>query len=532
MLRFPEVGLSQSKVGVLRAPAWLALSLFAVGCGGDSASDSDTQAAVAAAGGLRTIAAAPAEVKAVAWGRGVDVYDLDPATGESELRMEGVVIGPDVATDDVDYTLRRDAVAGRDELVVLHPRGSAEYAEALRRAERALVPITASSVLDPRLDHARPVARDAVLVLGFDEALNPRTVNSDNVHLAVGVDALPVPVSGLRILGDPHHGRTLDIDGDGVSEWAPARILVHLAVDELDALEHAVPIQPSAGLPAGVVATISLGRASPPSSGGPAQFELPPVAAAFRTVAGPEGLLAGFGPPLVIGDQFVFITQIVQQAGGLYDFSMTFDNPNCALAAEGRDLLILPGAVLQIVGGLPPTGGTSSGVARLRSGDPAGVGTGPAVHRSPWLLAQGDPPECFVQTVPPVHATNGIQPDSIFRVRFSEPMDPASLRAMESVAVRRAGAASPIEEPVVGEVVVAADLRGLSFVPALPLEHAAGGSETYFFDLLGKTSGVRDATGINLQQDLPGVRFHIDANAASVDTGGVVLRFASLDPVP
>lgn len=504
--------MSNSIARASRAPAGLALALLAAGCG--EASDGNPVLQSARAAGA-SVAAEPLEVTAVAWGRLVDVYDWDAARGTSELRLPAVAIGPDVVTDGVDYRLARDAVAGRDELVVLHPGGSEAFAEALRRAERALVPIHARSTIDPRLDGARPVARDGVLVLGFDEALDPRAVRAGVVQVAVGRDGPPRPAPGLRVLGDSNHGRHVDVDGDGVAEWAPARILVDLATDELEALVSPVPLDPGAGLPADVVASVSVGGAT--------------VVAAFRTAGGPEGIVGGFGPPLVIGDQGVNLTQVALQPGGTYRVDLGFVDPHCALAAEPRDLVLLPGAVLQVLSGGAPSGSAVSLVARLYGGDPSAVVPGPAVFRSAWILAAGDPPECFVRTVPSATTAEGIDPNASFALRFSEAMDLSSFRPMESVALRRTGAASPLEEAVVGTLVVDPDLRGVTFQPALPLDHAAGVGETYLFDALGFAQGLHDLTGTPMQQDLEDVPFRIAADAPAVDTGGIVLRFGSTD---
>ena len=183
------------------------------------------------------------------------------------------------------------------------------------------------------------------------------------------------------------------------------------------------------------------------------------------------------------------IVQVMQRPNNRYRIALQFNDSHCALAAEARDFILLPTAVLQVVRSLPPSGAGVQAIVLLRMGSPAGVVPGPAVYRSPWRPGSGDPPECFVQTVPASTSAVGIDTNAAFRVRFSEVMDPVFFRAMESVAVRRANAASAIEEPVVGEVTLDPDLRGITFTPSLRLAHTAGSSETLLLRPLGRSPG-------------------------------------------
>ena len=144
------------------------------------------------------------------------------------------------------------------------------------------------------------MARDGVLVLDFEEALDPRGL-VERVQVSLTRAGQTIPASGVRVLADPNHGRALDFDGDGAREWAPERILVDLAVDEFESLTSAVPLEISAGLPAGVLATVALAPAAAPTAVGPASAAVRSSGVAFTTQSGPEGLFGGSGAPLVIG---------------------------------------------------------------------------------------------------------------------------------------------------------------------------------------------------------------------------------------
>jgi len=231
----------------------------------------------------------------------------------------------------------------------------------------------------------------------------------------------------------------------------------------------------------------------------------------------------------------------------------------------------------------PATGSASNGVlsrvyfSYIRADDPAnpdddacalqnfvisqvaqlGVEYTPALHpgAEPCFLtfsSVGAPPNRSVAT------------DSTVSIRFSEPMDPASLTAFDTFTLTRYdqgytdSTADPLDtDPqnlptvaptyrnfVVGRVSGSPDLREFKFRPTLPFNHTTGRSEALYLTLsvpTGTSPGVRDLAGNGLEVTFATsgtaasdgiVGFELDSTAAEQRTDGFVFRFDTADMVP
>ena len=144
---------------------------------------------------------------------------------------------------------------------------------------------------------------------------------------------------------------------------------------------------------------------------------------------------------------------------------------------------------------------------------------------------------CFVRVLPrptgyPALPAEGIDPFSTLSIRFSEPMDPSSLTAFDSMTLTR----SPVpptgtvstDQFVIGRVGQTADLREFTFQPDLPLNHVQGIVESYFLALATSTFAPEDLAG-NPIEEFAQVELTVEPTAATQLNGGRVSRFVSID---
>ncbi|MEC8495987.1 MAG: Ig-like domain-containing protein, partial [Planctomycetota bacterium] len=147
---------------------------------------------------------------------------------------------------------------------------------------------------------------------------------------------------------------------------------------------------------------------------------------------------------------------------------------------------------------------------------------------------------CFLTVVPqpngfPDDPTGRVTTDSVFSLRFSEPMDPASLTAFDSVTLTRTSFDPDVPTAtssfVVGTVNQTADLSGVTFTPQQLLAHTQGLSESYFLrvaDALNDVFPPRDLAG-NVVERIPEIRITVEPDDLSALNGGRVSRFTSID---
>jgi hypothetical protein len=450
-------------------------------------------------------AAARLRLAGVSWGRAVDVYALDPATGARELALEDLAIDPSEVGAIAAIDLA-DSLAGVGHaLTIRQPIGSAAFQHELERLAEGLVP----------LDEGSALPRDAVLVLRFDDLLDPATLTAQAVGLRV--DGRPVSASA-RVCTT--HGAKVN------GQWRSGRVLVDLA----PALASAPGADVELALAtAGYGSLANLTGHGLIASGASAE-----VAVAFRAATLPGGVLDDTDPPYVVG-QLPGILNSVSPGSGPKSFNVefTFQTPACALTPAEGDLLLTSANAAEVLSSSAPSGGTVKMRVRLRSGDPLLFSSGIAVVRARWTASVTAPPECFVSFKPEPAAlpSRGVKTAAIVELRFSEAMDPASVRPFDTfrIAYGQPASASPLSEHVVGNLTASVNLQEYEFVPTLPLRHAAGASEPYFVQLTGGAQGVRDLAGNPLGFDLPQTTFTLDASEAAQDTGSLSLTFDQID---
>jgi hypothetical protein len=144
---------------------------------------------------------------------------------------------------------------------------------------------------------------------------------------------------------------------------------------------------------------------------------------------------------------------------------------------------------------------------------------------------------CFVRVTPtpagfPLAPNEGIATNSEIGVRFTEPMDPTSMTAFDSLTLTRVSVPLITSDYIVGRVDQSQDLQQFTFVPDLPLKHQGPPTpleESYFLTLSTGALGPSDLAGNGLAFSLPQIEVKIDPNAATRENGGRVTRFTSPD---
>lgn len=556
-------------------------------------------------------------LREVFWGRLVDITD-----DSGVVQAVDAVVGQ-LISDGVAYEFTTNPITDKTTVRIKYPVGSAQYAVAFRELlDDANLTRVADVGLDPVVTIPF-IARNAALVLKFDDLLDARTIDGLTVRLRTG-NPPEVPYLA-RIVPDWNHGDLANFDGIGGLEFYTTRIVVDSTVSEVDASETDLPVN-SLGFPG----SLSLGQANlhvriptavdpdvnqtrilrnpthhgvSASASGTVDHEstTQDVVRTLRTggtgdaTGDPNnGFLPDDEAPNLLGRQpvnFSTIDPVVDT--DLFKTELVFAFSPCALRLRAGDVLqqSVNGCTVFAVVVCPPgeecgpneaaTGNVSNGIVgdvyfrylRTSSNDPndpclstqfqanqvAQVG----VSYTPVLHPGAEP--CFLSFssvgLPP---NRNVAPDASVSIRFSEPMDPASLTAFDTFTLTRYdrlytdvmgdpidtnAATLPTNPPlyrnfVVGRVSASPDLREFRFRPTLPLAHAVGVSEAVYVTLrapIGALPGVRDLAGNGLEVtfETPDdaaadgiVGFELDPSAAQQRTDGFVFRFDSLDMIP
>ena len=514
-------------------------------------------------------AASSLRIQNVFWGRLVEIYDCvdcqdaDPSNDVRTLRFSDFVIGQDIATDLVDFVLDRNPITGQEQLTVRWPIESPEWSAAFARLEANLQPLLVKGL---GIDVAPPfsaVPRNAAIVVRFDDLIDPATLGPATLPVRVGNP--PTTPFEARLLYDPNHG--------GLADWNPAvpgpefystRVIVDPTVSQLDAQQAALAIN-TLGLPAAPTplqgnVVLRFPTVANPVVGqtqlirNPSQHALAfvgngpvdgdsltgDVVRVFRSglPADPNnGFLADDIAPSVLGAQTVSVTSLVPVAGTTDEFLVdaTFQTAACAQAAAVGDVLRTASAFTEVTAVGTLSGAALGGVrVRVLSEDPSLFATGPAEFLAPFEPGV-DAPDCFVRFNPPAGTlpSGDVSFAAEAIVQFSEPMDPASVLAFDTFRLRPQDTSglSLVEQAVAATIESSADLREFRLKPSVPLSHQDGSAETYLVALDG---AVTDLAGNAVDAGLGTVAFALAphqgvANAESVDSGNVVLSFASAD---
>ena len=498
------------------------------------------------------------------WGRLVNIYD-----GNGDLQHQRFVIGEDIRSDSLDFLVEDNAVTGQTNLTILHTAGSADYLDAFGRLEINLVPVYDRDLSGTDIYSVCP--RNAALVLRFDDLLDESTIDGDNIKVRQGNP--PIVPFEARIFGDRNHGDIADRNGDGTPEFYTTRVIIDTTVSEIESFETDPPLPVNS---LGFESSVTTAQANIAIR---IPTEVNPVMGQFSRLLNPSGhgvtldasgtvdrdskevlrALRSGGPyvltgdlnngfmedlllPAVVGTQPISVSQISQDdlddpESLDFTINLAFAHPTCAQTPAVGDVLRQPGIFAEVTSNASPhIGGQVTGLrVRLLLGTATdfldnGVGQGQFLSTFDSVVDAGNEP-CFV-TISPTPGTfpnEQVSTTAQISIRFSEPMDPASLTAFDTMMVTRADTAVGVEDYVVGQVMSSSDLKEFTFIPVLPLNHTLGNEEDYFVTLASGQYGPTDLAGNALSAALTQSSFEIDRVAASESNGGRVLRFTSDD---
>lgn len=543
----------------------IALSLLAA-CGGGSSAGSTPQSEIGATktnpdGTLWFVDenkggdATGIFIEEVYWGRLVDVYD---ATGK--LYHRDFLIGEDIQSDGINYQIDTNPVTEEVSLTILHQYGTPGYDLAFTATTDNLGPILPKGVVNA-LPPFSFVPRNAAIGVRFSDLIDPLTIGPGTVKLTVGNP--PTAPFESRLLPDPNYGGLRD------GKYLPTRLIIDTTISELDAAGSLLALN-SLGLPASKTTALPnvglripttenfavgqfqilenpSGHGLSPSNNGPVDFasQTVDVVRGMRSGGDKEltgdtnnGFLLDLNAPLLVGAQPVSILSVVPdtaQGPDKYLLDIQYASLTCGVNP------LQPGAVIKLPGGVftevdLPTAAPSLGAINdinvtLLSGDPLDLNPGPAQVLTTFSSSSAGLEDCFFSFSPLAASlpSTAVSPDAQVVIRFSEPMDPASLQPFDSFTVTRSPSNPGLTDFVVGEVTASADLKEFRFVPRLPLSHAVGSAETYYVNLIASGAGVTDLAG-NSPAALPSqISFTLAQNKPSESNGGLVLRFDNPD---
>lgn len=558
------------------------------------------------------------QLREVFWGRLVDIVDSTGAT-----QAVDIVIGQ-ALTNNANFELSTNPITDKTTVRIKHLAGTTQYQTAYRvLSDDANLTRVADVGLDPVVTIPF-IPRNAALVLKFDDLLDSSTIDGLTVRLRTG-NPPETPFLG-RVIPDLNHGDLAEFNGQPGLEFYTTRVVVDSTISAFDAEATGLPVN-SIGFPG----SLSLGQGNlqiriptqvnaeanqtrvlsnptdhevSTSGSGTVDFAsvTQDIARTLRTggtgeaIGDPNnGFLPDNEAPSILGRQPVVFDSIEPVVGtDLFITDLQFSFTPCALRLRAGDVLqqAVNNCTVFAVVACPPNqqcgpnqaaaGTISNGVLSdvyfryVRSGAAndacatatfiqnqvaqLGVGYTPALHggTEPCFLtfsSVGSPPN------------RNVAPDSTVAVRFSEPIDPASVTAFDTFTLTRydrgytdltGTPGDPIDTNpetlpmvaplyrnfVVGRISPSPDLREFRFLPTLPFNHAVGVSEAVYLTLRkseGGGPGIRDLAGNSLSAtfDTPDtaasdgiVGFELEANAPAQRTDGFVFRFEGNDMVP
>jgi hypothetical protein len=507
------------------------------------------------------------------WARLVEVHDVD-----AQGRVNVVPIFPDFAineniqSDASNYRLETNPITQKTRLVILRQRGAPDvnglgtFDTLLRRAAEGLPPITPRNEDGSTGAQYSLVARNATIVLRFDDVLDDDEEALENLAETVRVKVGYPPETPFpaRLIFDPNHGAIVD------GEFHSTRVLIDLTVSESESAGMILP-QPinAVGLPASLTTTTNPNvsvRVPTRTDFGSGQFELlrglsgvplSPVENGPTDVSGPtrdvvramrsgnptdlnNGFLLDLSAPQVVGGWALRIGRALSDPAGQegidYLLDVTFTTV-CRAAPAPGDVISIGEVFLEVVqqSAAPDLDGQVQGL-RVRSLSDRPLGSsvsliGNARFLSLFQPSAAVPTGCWISFAPPPSAlpSLGVSTDSRVIVRFSEPMDPSSISPFDNLYMVRGDSNTQVVATnlIVGELSVSTDLKEFTFLPTLPLPHDTNTAETYHVRVTGPT----DLAGNSLAAVLPAINFEMAASQPAVRTGGTVMRFAGIDEV-
>ncbi|MFT7677082.1 MAG: hypothetical protein ACI8QC_001059 [Planctomycetota bacterium] len=468
----------------------------------------------------------------VAFGRIVRVFGQssdDVNSARVEMRQEFVIGGNNSGLSS-NWLIETNSASGEESLFIFENVNTTSGLAAFHTTLQAL-----GNSLDPVFDGGfasagvfTMVPRNSVMVLRFDDLLDASTINGANLRVNTGVPAV-IPFDS-RILPDPNYGDIIDRDGDGTSEFYTTRILVDMAVTEIESFLTNPPlVVNNSGLPASVDSNLSNLQVRIPTVKAPVFGQTTLISnLTGHTVASLDNGTVDFGAPTrdlvraarsggpnnITGDPYNgflrddvapeimaalnaqvtgSITQNTAQGNNVFTLdSLAFGSVYCAQLPTAGDLLkkLTPNVVAEVISsGILNADGTADFVMVRLLAYPSewtdlsefvAAGVGPVQFLSAYdAVADENQTECFLTTFPASGLISGVPGQDMLNsasmgVRFSEPMDVTSVTAFDSMLLTRkdpnAGILASFDY-VVGTIGQTQGLRDFSFTPDLPLAH-------------------------------------------------------------
>lgn len=510
-------------------------------------------------------------VERVLWGRLVDLYAEDPVSGLRQKLIRDFLVRPELQSDGTDYELEIHPVTQREELTILHAFGTPGFEAAFQplRDEVGLPEFIDKGMSANVLPPFTAVPRNAAVVVEFNDLLDPATVNGSNVRALVGYP--PTTPFEARIVPDRSRGGLV-----GSTQYS-TRIIIDPTISSEEAQELGLSVN-ARGFPGATTALLINGGLRIPTkiNTTAAQFQIlrnlsgngPSLADSgsadtgsptldivrgFRTGGSNlatgdlyNGYLYDVDPPVVMGTLQLSINSATGPvAPNQYLATLTYEALACAVQPRAGDLLTANNGVFEVLTpGAPLAGATVTDVGLLWLGDASGTSSapqlGPGELRTPWTSGIGLNAGCFLTfeepaDVPPVE---DVPTNATMRITFSEAMDPDRVNAFDGVKItdNQVLSTNLLKRTVVGKVAASSNLLSFVFQPSMPFRHDTGGNETFdvdiisFTDLLtGRIYGVTDLAGNTMGDLLPQVTFDVRDSDPEMITGGVSLRFESID---
>ena len=526
------------------------------------------------------------------WGRLADIRD-----GDGIVRHRDFVIGESVVSSN-EYIVEANPVSEKTTVTIrstFSTNPDSEYVLRLRALESSLTLLDDKSLSASELPPYPLVPRNAAIVLEFDDLVDPNTLSADSLRVVSGYP--PVTPFDTRLITDKNHGDLADFDGQPGLEFYSTRVIIDSTISTIEAAETNPPLPVNAlGLPASITqgqANIGLrlptrvdpevgqlvilrnlnGRGLDVSENGSVDSlsSTLDVVRALRsggttTLDVNNGFLADGTAPSVLGVQAATATNVAPgPTPATFVGDLVFAVPTCANRLVAGDVIQQGGVFgevicppLQVCAPDSPVTGDINGstvptvffrIIATDVGGPQTIEAGPvSVSMRYTSNVPAGKERCFVRfpqiTLPP---DRNVAPTSSVIVRFTKPMDPATMKPFDTMMLMRknpeTNATPTAYDYVVGAVTASPDLREYSFQPALPLTHdpispvnvntgqTTIGEEPYYLNLLSGANGPTDLPGNPLSAALPAVMFTLDATASKQDTNGFSLRFSSVDEI-
>ena len=527
----------------------------------------------------------------VFWGRLANVADSNGDTImqdfviSSSIRDQSVFV-PSVG-EAVTYGLERNAVTDDFRVTIDAEAGTQRFQEALLNLEADLTPVFDKSLEPSEVGPFSMIPRNAAMVLTFQDLLEPYyadgewrdgsagsavssvtgQLNKSLVRVQTGYP--PADPYEARVFADPNHGALVDRDGNGTPEFYSTRIVVASTISSFDSLVSNPPLATnSTGLPpsqvvddsnlalriptnlnpsigqtailrsAGGKAVSFSGNGSTDASGGTDDVVRALRSGGTITNDANNGFLRDEDQPRVLGDLTILIssTPVVDdpQRPNRYRIpEFSFEVSTCASSPKIGDVLTQTGGRSAIVVSPGAQSGPLVNNMIVDLVAPAGgtVIAGPSQLQTPFVPGI-DNPECFVRFSPnPGTAPNeDVDVNAQVVLRFSEPMDPDTLKSFDGFTVTRVPGEPGAFDYAIGQVIPAPDLRSFAWShEPVPFSHVQGQSEVFFVNLASGAEGPTDLAGNELQFALPQTDFALLAGQATGENAGFALRFDGAD---